>query len=92
MAGSLEFARVFLFRCAECGRPLASACASPQNNLEMADAHLFNPHCHSRAKNHYLHFDFEPGNTSRRPTPRVTAPLDAGSAFSAGLISFPEDM
>jgi hypothetical protein len=46
MLGSLEFAHVFLFRCLACGRPLASACASTQSNLEMADAHLFNPHCH----------------------------------------------
>jgi hypothetical protein len=46
MAGSLEFAHVFLFRCPECGKPLASACASTQGNLEMADAHLFDPHCH----------------------------------------------
>jgi hypothetical protein len=46
MAGLLEFAHVFLFRCPECGRPLASACASTQSSLEMADAHLFNPHCH----------------------------------------------
>jgi hypothetical protein len=45
MADAQEFAHVFLFRCQACGRPLASACASTQSNLEMADAHLFNPHC-----------------------------------------------
>src|SRR5271165_844415 len=45
MTDSVEFAHVFLFRCAACGRPLASACASTQSNLELADAHLFDPHC-----------------------------------------------
>jgi hypothetical protein len=45
MAETQEFAHVFLFRCPACSRPLASACASKQSNLEMADAHLFDPHC-----------------------------------------------
>lgn len=45
MLETQEFAHVFLFRCEACGRPLAAACASTQSNLEMADAHLFNPHC-----------------------------------------------
>jgi hypothetical protein len=40
-----QFAHVLLFSCPECSRPLASACASPNRNLEVADAHWFNPHC-----------------------------------------------
>lgn len=40
-----QFAHVILFRCPNCGRPLASACASERRNLEVADAHFFNPHC-----------------------------------------------
>jgi hypothetical protein len=43
---SRAFAHVFLFECPQRGRPLASACASPQENLKGADAHWFNPHCH----------------------------------------------
>jgi hypothetical protein len=46
MAGNVEFAHVFLFRCPACARPLAAACASTQSSLELADAHLFDPHCH----------------------------------------------
>jgi len=41
-----HFAHVLLFACPECERPLASACASSEQNLEEADAHFFNPHCH----------------------------------------------
>ena len=41
-----HFAHVLLFACPECERPLASACANSKKNLEEADAHLFNPHCH----------------------------------------------
>lgn len=41
-----QFAHVLLFACPRCGRPLASACASKGSNLETADAHWFNPHCH----------------------------------------------
>jgi len=41
-----QFAHVLLFDCPQCGRPLASACASTKKNLEDADAHWFNPHCH----------------------------------------------
>ena len=41
-----QFAHVLLFACPHCGRPLASACASNRSNLEVADAHWFNPHCH----------------------------------------------
>jgi hypothetical protein len=41
-----QFAHVMLFQCPQCGRPLASACASTKQNLEGADAHWFNPHCH----------------------------------------------
>lgn len=41
-----QFAHVLLFECPQCGRPLASACASTKKNLEDADAHWFNPHCH----------------------------------------------
>ena len=41
-----HFAHVLLFACPECERPLASACASGKKNLEEADAHFFNPHCH----------------------------------------------
>jgi hypothetical protein len=41
-----HFAHVLLFACPQCERPLASACASSKQNLEEADAHFFNPHCH----------------------------------------------
>jgi len=41
-----QFAHVLLFACPHCGRPLASACASIAGNLEIADAHWFQPHCH----------------------------------------------
>lgn len=41
-----QFAHVLLFGCPQCGRPLASACASTKESLEGADAHWFNPHCH----------------------------------------------
>lgn len=41
-----HFAHVLLFACPQCERPLASACASHKQNLEEADAHYFNPHCH----------------------------------------------
>jgi hypothetical protein len=41
-----HFAHVLLFACPQCGRPLASACYHTERNLETADAHLFNPHCH----------------------------------------------
>jgi hypothetical protein len=41
-----QFAHVLLFECPQCRRPLASACASTKQNLEDADAHWFNPHCH----------------------------------------------
>jgi hypothetical protein len=41
-----QFAHVLLFACPQCDRPLASACASTKQNLEDADAHWFNPHCH----------------------------------------------
>jgi hypothetical protein len=40
-----SYAHVLLFACPQCGIPLASACASTEKNLEMADAHYFNPHC-----------------------------------------------
>jgi hypothetical protein len=40
------YAHVLLFACPQCSRPLASACASTGKNLEGADAHWFNPHCH----------------------------------------------
>jgi hypothetical protein len=40
------FAHVLLFACPMCARPLASACASTKQNLEVADAHWFTPHCH----------------------------------------------
>jgi hypothetical protein len=40
-----SFAHVLLFACPKCGIPLASACASPEKNLELADAHYFNPRC-----------------------------------------------
>jgi hypothetical protein len=42
---SEQFAHVLLFTCPHCGRPLASACASNNRNLEVADAHWFQPHC-----------------------------------------------
>jgi hypothetical protein len=41
-----SFSHVLLFACPQCGSPLASACASTEKNLEVADAHWFNPHCH----------------------------------------------
>jgi hypothetical protein len=41
-----SFAHVLLFACPRCGSPLASACATTRRNLEVADAHWFNPHCH----------------------------------------------
>ncbi|MGB2632434.1 MAG: hypothetical protein WAM58_00730 [Candidatus Acidiferrum sp.] len=41
-----QFAHVLLFSCPQCGNPLASACASTKRNLEQAEAHWFNPHCH----------------------------------------------
>jgi len=41
-----HYAHVLLFACPQCERPLASACASDKQNLEEADAHFFNPHCH----------------------------------------------
>jgi len=40
-----SYAHALLFACPQCGIPLASACASTEKNLEMADAHYFNPHC-----------------------------------------------
>jgi hypothetical protein len=40
-----SYAHVLLFACPKCGIPLASACASTWKNLEIADAHYFNPHC-----------------------------------------------
>ena len=46
MATAEQFAHVLLFSCPMCGRPLASACADQELNLEQADAHWFNPHCH----------------------------------------------
>jgi len=41
-----QFVHVLLFGCPSCARPLASACVSMEKNLENADAHWFNPHCH----------------------------------------------
>jgi len=41
-----QSAHVLLFACPNCRRPLASACASEAKNLEVADGHWFNPHCH----------------------------------------------
>jgi hypothetical protein len=46
MAISEQFAHVLLFSCPNCDSPLASACASTRKNLEPAEAHWFNPHCH----------------------------------------------
>lgn len=43
---SESFSHVLLFACPQCGSPLASACASKDKNLEVADAHWFTPHCH----------------------------------------------
>jgi hypothetical protein len=40
-----SYAHVLLFACPKCWIPLASACASTGKNLEVADAHYFNPHC-----------------------------------------------
>ena len=40
-----SYAHVLLFACPQCGTPLASACASTRKNLEVADAHWFNPRC-----------------------------------------------
>jgi len=41
-----QFAHVLLFSCPACGSPLATACASTRKNLEQAEGHWFNPHCH----------------------------------------------
>jgi hypothetical protein len=41
-----SYAHVLLFACPQCGNPLAAACASTEKNLEVADGHWFNPHCH----------------------------------------------
>ncbi len=40
------YAHFFLFRCETCGGFLASVCSSSRSNLEPADAHIFNLHCH----------------------------------------------
>lgn len=40
-----SFAHVLLFACPKCGIPLATACASLEKNLEVADAHWFDPRC-----------------------------------------------
>jgi hypothetical protein len=41
-----QFAHVLLFECPNCGRPLATACNATNSNLEAADGHYFQPHCH----------------------------------------------
>jgi hypothetical protein len=41
-----QFAHVLLFACPACSRPLAAACNSTGRNLEEADRHYFQPHCH----------------------------------------------
>ena len=46
MESTEQFAHVFLFRCPACGSPLASACVNAEQNLEQADAHRFESHCH----------------------------------------------
>ena len=46
MALAERYAHVMLFSCPQCGSPLATACASTKRNLEQAEAHWFNPHCH----------------------------------------------
>jgi hypothetical protein len=43
---SSQFAHVLLFACPVCSRPLATACNSTKQNLEIADGHYFQPHCH----------------------------------------------
>jgi hypothetical protein len=43
---SSQFAHVLLFACPVCSRPLATACNSTRQNLEIADGHYFQPHCH----------------------------------------------
>jgi len=45
-AEELQYAHVMLFACPQCGRPLCSSCASPNKNLEIAEAQWFAPHCH----------------------------------------------
>src|SRR5882672_339094 len=40
------YAHFFLFSCEACGGLLASVCSSSRSNLEPADAHIFNLHCH----------------------------------------------
>ena len=40
------YAHVLLFACPKCSRPMAVTCTSLKRNLEDADGHLFNPHCH----------------------------------------------
>jgi hypothetical protein len=75
-----SIAHVLLFACPKCGVPLASACASAERNLEVADAHWFNPHCSCgwtgsvsgiEAVQHYIHdwkipVNLEPGATGSR--------------------------
>jgi hypothetical protein len=43
--GTDTFFHVLLFACPECGSPVACACASTEQNLEVADAQWFNPIC-----------------------------------------------
>jgi hypothetical protein len=41
-----QFAHILLFACPVCARALATACNSTKRNLEVADGHYFQPHCH----------------------------------------------
>jgi hypothetical protein len=40
-----EYAHVFLFRCPGCHGALTTVCFISENNLEMADEHVFRPTC-----------------------------------------------
>jgi DNA-directed RNA polymerase subunit N (RpoN/RPB10) len=45
MESGSKFAHLLLFRCPECGEPIATACASYFANLEEVDARQFSAHC-----------------------------------------------
>jgi hypothetical protein len=76
------YSHVLLFACPQCGNPLASACASTNKNLEVADAHWFNPHCHwgctgsvigVQAVKHWV----EPWKIPVSIAPEATGPCDS---------------
>lgn len=40
-----QFVHVLLFECPKCGKPLSSAVATSERNLENTDGHLFTLRC-----------------------------------------------